>query len=154
MQVDENCFVVDCEAAITALGRWVRERFARHPYLVITLLDGLTRTLDQNAKLWPMLTDISQQVTWYGKKYSKDDWKTIITGSYRRSEFVPNVDGSGFVVLGMSTSKMNRKVFSDLIEFMYSFGASQDVKWSEKSEAVYQEFKQTNNAASPQRKQA
>lgn len=140
MQISDDTFVVDSWACIPALGRWIREKFSIHPYIVVRLLDGLTRTLDQNAKLWPMLTDISQQVTWYGKKYSKDDWKTILTGSYRRSEFVPNVDGSGFVVLGMSTSKMNRKVFSDLIEFIYSFGASQGVKWSEKSEAVYQEY--------------
>jgi hypothetical protein len=140
--IDDKTFIVNSVFEITALGKWIRAWFGHHPYLVVTVREGLTRTLDQNAKLWPMLTDISQQVVWYGKKYSKDDWKTILTGSYRKSEFVPNVDGSGFVVLGMSTSKMNRKVFSDLIEFIYSFGASQGVKWSEKSEEVYQEFKQ------------
>lgn len=141
MQTEERTFIVDSEMAIAACGRWLRERFAAHPYQVISARDGLTRTVDQNAKLWPMLTDISLQVVWYGKKYSKDDWKTILTGSYRKSEFVPNVDGTGFVVLGMSTSKMNRRVFADLIEFIYSFGASQSVKWSEKSKEIHEEFK-------------
>lgn len=141
MLIDDNTFVVDSQPAITELGRWVREQFAAHHYLIFTKRDGKTRTIDQNAKLWPMLTDISKQVVWYGKTYSKDDWKTIITGSYAKRDFVPNVDGTGFVVLGMSTSKMNRKVFADLIEFIYAFGASQGVKWSEKSEATYQEFK-------------
>lgn len=142
MLTDENTFVVDSKLAIPELGQVVRQKFRTHPYLVVSFKDGLTRTALQNSKLWPMLTDIAEQVTWYGKTYSKDDWKTILTGSYRKSEFVPNVDGTGFVVLGMSTSKMNRKVFADLIEFIYSFGASQEVKWSEKSEEVYQEFKE------------
>lgn len=142
MQTDDRTFIVDSEIAITAFGRYVRAMFAQHKYLVFTCLDGMTRTLEQNSKLWPMLADISAQVTWYGKKYNTNDWKTILTGSYRKSEFVPNTDGSGFVVLGMSTSKMNRKVFADLIEFIYSFGASQGVKWSEKSEEVHDEFKQ------------
>lgn len=147
MQIDDDTFVVDAWSAIPALGKWIRERFSIHPYLVVRLLDGLTRTLDQNSKLWPMLTDISKQVTWHGKKFSKDDWKVIITGSYRQSEFVPNIDGTGFVVLGMSTSRMNRKVFADLIEFIYSFGASQGVQWSEKSEQVYRECREQDGAA-------
>jgi hypothetical protein len=141
MQTDDKTFIVNSRDAITDLGRWIRQKFDEHHYLVVSSNDGLSRTQLQNSKLWPMLTDISKQVTWYGKKYSKDDWKTIITGSYRKSEFVPNLDGTGFVVLGMSTSAMSRKVFADLIEFIYAFGASQDVVWSEKSEAVYQEFK-------------
>lgn len=142
MQIDEKTFVVNSEMSIPALGRWIRDKYAEHHYWVISVRDGLTRTQEQNAKLWPMLTDIAQQVTWHGKKYSKDDWKVIITGSYRQSEFVPNLDGNGFVVLGMSTSKMNRRVFADLVTFIYAFGASQEVQWSEKSEQVYQEFQE------------
>jgi len=115
--------------------------YLHHKYLIISIASGMNRTQDQNSKMWPMLTDISKQVTWYGKTYNNEDWKTIITGSYLKRDFVPNIDGTGFVVLGMRTSKMNRKVFADLIEFIYSFGASQSVKWSEKSEEVHEEFK-------------
>ena len=141
MQIDERTFVVDSEMAITAFGKWVRARFAEHHYLVFSYLDGLSRTADQNAKLWPMLTDISEQVVWFGKKHSKEDWKDIITGSFRKGEFVPNLEGTGFVVLGMRTSKMGRKEFAQLIEYIYAMGADQGVKWSEKSEGVYQEMK-------------
>jgi hypothetical protein len=142
MQLDDKTFVVNSLACIPELGKWIRGLFAVHPYLVITVLDGLTRNLKQNSKMWPMLTDIEKQVTWYGKKYDRDGWKDILTGSFKTAEFVPNTEGSGFVVLGMRTSKMGRKEFAALIEFIYSFGASQNVVWSEKSEAVYQEYKQ------------
>lgn len=142
MQTDEKTFVVDSVAAITAFGKWVRAQFALHPYLVFTMMDGLSRTLLQNSKLWPMLTDIAKQVTWYGKKYDKDAWKDILTGSFKSAEFVPNTEGSGFVVLGMRTSKMRRKEFAALIQFIYAFGDTQGVKWSEQSESVYQEYKE------------
>lgn len=142
MELDDKTFVIDSEIAITAFGRWVRAKFAEHPYLVFSFLTGLSRTADQNAKLWPMLTDISKQVTWYGKTYDKDAWKDILTGSFKSAEFVPNTEGTGFVVLGMRTSKMKRKEFAALIEFIYAFGASQDVEWSEKSEKVHAEFKE------------
>jgi len=142
MQTDDNTFVVNAESEIPLLGKWVRERFAIHPYQVFTALDGLTRTQEQNSKLWPMLTDIAEQVVWFGKKYSKDDWKDIITGSFHKADFVPNIEGTGFVVLGMRTSKMNRKTFAILIEYIYALGADKGVKWSERSEQVYQESKQ------------
>ncbi len=29
----------------------------------------MTRTLDQNRKMWPLLKDLSDQVTWFGNKY-------------------------------------------------------------------------------------
>lgn len=88
------------------------------------------RTLDQNAKLWPMLDDISKQVVWHGQKLSQEEWKIIFTASLRKQKVVPGIDG-GFVVLGMSTSKMDKGTFSDLIELMYAFGAEHGVVWQD-----------------------
>lgn len=97
------------------------------------------RTADQNKKLWPMLNDISKQVTWYGKQYDSEGWKDIITGSFKNCEFVPNIDGNGFVVTGLSTSRMRKDEFIDLIEFIYAFGASQKVVWSEPALKFYED---------------
>lgn len=85
-----------------------------------------TRTLDQNALLWPLLTELSNQVEWYGHKLTKDEWKSVMTAGLKRDKIVPGIDG-GFVVLGMSTSKMDKKTFSDLIELIYAFGAQHGV---------------------------
>ena len=141
MQVNEDTHVVNSEGAYKDFCSRLWSQWEAQKYLIISVASGLTRTQEQNSKLWPMLMDISKQVTWYGKKYSKDDWKTIITGSYAKRDFVPNVDGTGFVVLGMSTSKMNRRVFADLILFMEAFGETQGVVWSEKSVEVMVESK-------------
>ncbi len=89
-----------------------------------------TRSLDQNAKLWPMLTDVSMQVDWYGTKLTPDEWKDVFTASLKRAKVVPGLDG-GFVVLGQRTSQMPKDEFSELIELIYSFGADKSVAWSE-----------------------
>ena len=90
-----------------------------------------SRSLDQNAKLWPMLTDISKQVDWYGQKLSEDEWKDVFSASIKKQKAVPGLEG-GFVVCGRSTSKMTKREFSDLLEVMYAFGADKGVQWSER----------------------
>jgi hypothetical protein len=89
------------------------------------------RNLDQNARMWAMLADIAAQVEWYGKRLTSDDWKHVFTSSLRRLEVVPNLDGTGFVALGMSSSRMSKREFSDLIEMMFAFGAERAVQWTD-----------------------
>lgn len=90
-----------------------------------------TRTLDQNSRLWPSLTEISEQVEWYGRKLSPEDWKHIFTSSLKKLEVVPNLEGTGFVALGLSTSRMTKRELSDLLDFVYAFGAERGVKFSD-----------------------
>lgn len=94
-----------------------------------------TRTLDQNALLWPLLTELSEQVDWYGQKLTKEEWKDVMTAGLKRSRIVPGIDG-GFVVLGLSTSKMDKKTFSELIELIYAFGAQQGVVFHDERKAA------------------
>ena len=89
-----------------------------------------TRSLEQNAMLWALLTDIANQVEWYGRKLDAESWKHMLTASLRKLDVVPGIDG-GFVVLGTSTSKMSKREFSDLVEVIHAFGASKGVQWSQ-----------------------
>jgi len=84
------------------------------------------RSLEQNARLWAMLTDISEQVNWYGRYLSTDDWKHIFTSQLKKQDVVPGIEG-GFVVLGTSTSKMTKAEMCDLQTLMEAFGAEQGV---------------------------
>ena len=85
-----------------------------------------TRTLDQNALMWDVLTAISRQVEWYGQKLSPEDWKHVLSAALKGQKSIPGING-GFVVLGVSTSKMSIKEMSDLIELALCFGAEQGV---------------------------
>lgn len=85
-----------------------------------------TRSLDQNAKMWACLTDISKQVDWYGVKLSPEDWKHVLSANLKQQRSVPGIDG-GFVVLGLPTSKMTIAEMSELIELATAFGAQRGV---------------------------
>ena len=87
-----------------------------------------TRNLEQNAALWAALSDISKQVEWYGQKLTPEEWKDVFTASLKRQKVVPGLDG-GFVVCGLSTSKMGKSEFSQLLDLAYAFGAEKEVKF-------------------------
>lgn len=89
-----------------------------------------TRSLEQNAFLWSCLNDIAAQVVWHGRKLDAESWKAMFTASLKQYEVVPNLDNTGFVVLGQSTSKMSKSEMSSLLELMQAFGAQHDVHWS------------------------
>jgi hypothetical protein len=90
-----------------------------------------TRTLEQSARMWAMLHEISRQVVWHGKKLGAEDWKIIFTAGLKKLEVVPNLDGTGFVALGQSTSRMSKREMSDLIEMMIAFGADRGVVFAD-----------------------
>lgn len=90
-----------------------------------------TRSSEQNARMWAMLGDISKQVVWHGKKLSPEDWKHVFSASLRKLSVVPNLDGTGFVALGLSTSRMTKTELSDLMELMAAFGAERGVTFHE-----------------------
>ena len=88
-----------------------------------------TRSLEQNARLWAMLTEISRQVDWYGNKLTPEEWKDVFSAAMKRAKVVPGLDG-GFVVCGQSTSKMTRAEMSEMQQLMEAFGAERGVRFS------------------------
>ena len=111
-----------------------REILAAPEGYVVTLAEP-TRTLDQNSLLWPLLTEVSKQVDWYGNKLTADEWKDVFSAALKKQKVVPGLDG-GFVVCGQSTSRMSKREFSDLVELIYAFGAERGVVFSGQSERM------------------
>lgn len=97
--------------------------------LKVIVKDADARTLDQNAALWAMLTDVSEQVEWYGHRLNPEEWKHVFTAALKRFKVVPGLDG-GFVAVGMSTSAMSKREFSELLELIQAFGSERGVRWS------------------------
>jgi hypothetical protein len=88
------------------------------------------RSLAQNARLWAMLSEISNQVIWYGQKLSAEEWKHVFTASLRKQKVVPGLDGE-FVVLGLSTSKMSILEMNDLQTLIEVFGIEKGVDFKD-----------------------
>ena len=90
-----------------------------------------TRTLEQNAKLWSMLHEVAQQVEWHGRRLDAESWKHVFSSSLKRMDVVPNLEGTGFVALGLSTSKMTKRELADLITLVEAFGAEHGVEFAQ-----------------------
>ncbi|MGB7241680.1 MAG: recombination protein NinB [Sulfitobacter sp.] len=94
-----------------------------------------TRTTDQNARLWAMLSDISRAKP-QGRKHTPDVWKALMMKACgHQVQFEIGIDGEPFPV-GFRSSKMNKSQMSDMIEFMYQYGAENGVLWTEPMEAT------------------
>ena len=99
------------------------------------------RTNDQNALLWAILTDVSDQVDWYGRRLSKEEWKDVFSAAWKQQEVVPGING-GFVVMGVRTSKMSKAQLSELVEIIYAFGAEKTVKWGDPALKVFADYRE------------
>ena len=94
------------------------------------------RSLDQNSKLWAMLTEVAQQLPWHGIKLRPDDWKLLFLDALKRElHTVPNLEGTGFVNLGQSSSDLTKDEMGDLFELIYEFGARHGVRFLDEQAA-------------------
>jgi hypothetical protein len=93
------------------------------------------RTLSQNSRFWAMLTDVAEQLPWHGLKLKSDDWKLVFLDALKREvRLVPNIDGTGFVNLGRSSSDLTKEEMGDLMTLIEEFGARHGVVFQDDRE--------------------
>lgn len=93
------------------------------------------RSLPQNSRLWAMLTDIAQQLPWHGMALKPDAWKLLFLDALKREvRAVPNLDGTGFVNIGRSSSDLSKSEMGDLMTLIEEFGARHGVKFHDDAE--------------------
>jgi hypothetical protein len=87
------------------------------------------RTLPQNDKLWAMLTDVSDQLVWKGRRLSTEQWKRLFMDALNRdADIIEGIDGKP-TNLGKSTSDLTKQEFALLLESIFAFGAQHGVVW-------------------------
>lgn len=93
------------------------------------------RTLDQNARMWAMLTDVATQKEHAGRRYTPDQWKVLFMHACGREvQSIPALDGTTFIPWGQSSSDLSKDEMSELIEFLFAWGAENGVVWSDPAE--------------------
>ncbi len=106
------------------VARWASQA----PFGTRVEFKEVKRSLDQNSKFWAMLTDVATQLPWHGIKLRPDDWRLIFLDALKRElRLVPNLDGTGFVNLGRSSSDLSKQEMSNLIELITEFGTRHGV---------------------------
>lgn len=95
------------------------------------------RTLAQNDRMWAMLTDVAQQAEHNGRRYTADQWKVLFLHACGREvQFLPSLDGSTFIPWGQSSSDLSKQEMTDLIEFMFAWGADHGVVFQDAEAAA------------------
>ena len=103
----------------------------------------------QNDKFHAMFNDIAAQVTRHGHKLKSEHWKRLLVESVvfiLREEakaqnkpdpfpdsglLLPSIDGLRIVQVEVLTRNLTVLQAAQLIEYLYAFGAENDVRWTE-----------------------
>ncbi|MCR4301927.1 MAG: recombination protein NinB [Sulfuricaulis sp.] len=118
------------------VNQGVRERAAEEcwnaPEGAVVRFGEAGRSLDQNAAQWPILQAFSEQLEWpvNGRmvKMTPDEWKDVLSAAFQNEQarLAMGLDG-GVVMLGLRTSKMGKRQFSEWLEFLHATAAEREV---------------------------
>ena len=90
------------------------------------------RTLEQNAKMWAMLTEIAIQGELRGQRWAPDQWKAIFMKDLGQEvEVLPTLDGKSWFPCSLSSSKLSKGKMSELIESMLAWGTQNGVVFAD-----------------------
>ena len=85
-----------------------------------------TRTNEQNALLWSLLSEVSRAKP-DGRLHTPDVWKALFMSACGHAvQFEVGLDGHPFP-LGFRSSRLNKQQMSDLVEFILQYCAEKGV---------------------------
>ncbi|KIP33646.1 recombination protein NinB, partial [Haemophilus influenzae] len=103
---------------------------------LVVKIQPITRSLEQNSKLHALLSDISKQCEFNGKKRDIDTWKMIMVSAHKiatggQAEMVIGLEGE-VINLRESTAQMSVKRLASLIEYITSWGVQNGVRFNDR----------------------
>lgn len=100
------------------------------PHDAVVNIKTATRTLDQNAKMWAMLSDVSRAKP-EDRTHTPEVWKALFMHACGHTvQFETGLSGDPFPV-GFRSSRLTKTEMIDMIECIYEYGARQGVHWSD-----------------------
>ena len=87
-----------------------------------------TRSLEQNARYWSLLTEISEQLKPDGKQYSPETWHEYMKARFIGKDVV-TIDGDITLVAKTSTT-LKTTEFADYLTCVEAWGVEHGVKFS------------------------
>lgn len=116
------------------------------------------KTRQQEEKYHAMLGDIARQAKHLNRSFDADAWKRLCVCQYRLDciendlprladywkrnsvELVPSLYGSTLVALGAQTRDFPKYVAAGFIEWLYHYGATNGIEWSEPEQEYEERF--------------
>lgn len=102
----------------------------RAPYEAVVTIKAATRSLDQNSKLWAMLSDISRAKP-EGRTHTPEVWKQLVMHACGHAvQFEIGLNGQPFPT-GFRSSRLTKAQMADLITWVLQYGDEHGVQWSD-----------------------
>ncbi|MGQ0285836.1 recombination protein NinB [Pasteurellaceae bacterium 22721_9_1] len=103
---------------------------------LVVRIEPLKHSVEQNAKLHAMLTDIANQCEFQGQKRDVDTWKAIFVSAHKiatggKAEMTIGLEGE-VINLRESTAQMSVARLASLIEYITYWGVSNGVHFNDK----------------------
>ena len=103
-----------------------------------------TRSDRQNRLLHALFGDVAKQALWMGSSRTPAQWKLLFVSGHaiatkEGADMVPGLEHE-FVNIRESTARMSKARLSSLIEYVYAWGSSNGVNWSEETLQWQNEF--------------
>lgn len=99
-----------------------------------------TRTLEQNALLWPLLREFSRQVqlpvNGLMAHLPEETWKDVMTAVFRGDQLQTVVYYGHMILTGASTSSMGKREFADFLTWILAEAVERDVDITRKAQAL------------------
>ena len=100
------------------------------PVDAVLRLSKPARSLDQNAKMWSLLSAVSRAKP-QGRHHTTETWKTLFMHACGHEvQFESGLDGQPFPA-GFKTSRLTTEQMNELIEFIYAWGSKNGVIFME-----------------------
>ena len=112
---------------------FAKQMIDRAPADAVVNIRAATRTSDQNALMWALLSDVSRAKP-EGRMHTADAWKALFMHACGHAvQFEIGLNGQPFPT-GFRSSHLTKAQMSDLIETIYEYGARHGVRWSNPQE--------------------
>lgn len=150
--------------------RVVMQAVERAPDGTMFVFDPPGASRLQQKKYHAMIADIARTCTLNGRSYAAKSWKRFLVEAFvgimnddargrgdpapfrGDAELDEGIDGE-IVALGVQSRRFTREQAINFIEYLFHYGADNDVVWSEKSKAVIRELVDQRDPETPDRRQ-
>lgn len=103
----------------------------RAPVNAVVTIREASRNLDQNARMWAMLSDVSRSKP-EGRHWTPETWKAAFMHSLgHQVQFCEGLDGSGPFPIGFRSSRLTVRQMADLITVIQEYGDRHEVVWTD-----------------------
>ena len=100
------------------------------PYEAVVTVKPATRSTEQNSLMWSLLSEISRAKP-EGRRHTPEVWKALAMHACGHAvQFETGLSGDPFPV-GFRSSRLTKHQMSELIEFLYAYGAENGVVFKE-----------------------